>query len=57
MECNVCLDKDTLYLYSKGSLIYSLCKHCISTQLKLDRFYKWQRDQIVNARKTGEIPF
>jgi hypothetical protein len=55
MTCNVCNIEKELFLYTKGTLIYSLCNSCLYTQNQIDIFYTWQREQIAIAKESGDI--
>ena len=57
MSCNICNINNNLYLYIKGTLIYSLCKSCLYTQNQIDVFNEWQREQLRIAKESGETPY
>lgn len=57
MSCNICNINNNLYLYTKGTLIYSLCKSCLYTQNQIDVFNEWQREQLRIAKEHGETPY
>jgi hypothetical protein len=57
MTCNICRDNNTLYLYTKKDLIFSLCERCLKTQDKIDEFNSWAYEQILQAKMNGETPF
>lgn len=48
MTCNVCQLNKEIYLYTKGDLIYSLCKSCLNTQNQIDEANRYIKKEIYD---------